>query len=234
MLEKQKVSAEIDIKLSREKEAVAIAQAEAVALEQFETGSVINSTRPKTVFNTTSVNAERYSRTAEYVKVQASYTRNSISPLKKDVPSHPSYELNRNAVPYQGPITQNQNSVPQGTSHFLLKKDLLMHRFSSFDDSATNFTTWKVSFINIVRELKIITPLEELHLLTKWLGPESKKYVLSIRTANICDPQIGLNLVWDPLKNRYRRPEMVESALKSKRHTFPKLTDNEPQRPSIC
>jgi hypothetical protein len=81
-------------------------------------------------------------------------------------------------------------------SHFLLKKDLLMHRFSSFDDSATNSTTWKVSFISIVREVKV-TPLEELDLLTKWLGPESKKYAVSIRTANICDPQRGLNLIWD-------------------------------------
>jgi hypothetical protein len=230
-LEKQKASAEIDIKLSHEKEAAAIAQAEAVALEQFETGSVINNTRPKTIFDTTSINTERYSRTVEYVKDQASYMRNSISLLTKDVPSHPSYklnpdalpyqerymsdtvsrtplsenvghELNPNAVPYQGPITQNQNSVLQDMSHFLLKKDFLMHRFSSFDDSATNFTTWKVSFISIVRELKV-TPLEELDLLTKWLGPESKKYAVSIRTANIFYPQRGLNLIWDRLENRY-------------------------------
>ena len=47
------------LKLSREKEAAAIAQAETVAMEQFETSSVINSTRLKTAFHTKSVNAER-------------------------------------------------------------------------------------------------------------------------------------------------------------------------------
>ena len=43
VLEKQKLSAEIDIKLSREKEAAADAEVEAVVYEQFETGSVCDS-----------------------------------------------------------------------------------------------------------------------------------------------------------------------------------------------
>ena len=58
-------------------------------------------------------------------------------------------------------------------SNYLLKKDLLLHRFTAFDDSAQNYTVWKVGFVNILKELKV-SPIEELDLLTKWLGPESK------------------------------------------------------------
>ena len=45
-------------------------------------------------------------------------------------------------------------------SNYLLNKDLLLHRFTAFDDSAQNYTVWKVGFVNILKELKV-SPIEE-------------------------------------------------------------------------
>ena len=76
---------------------------------------------------------------------------------------------------------------------------------------------WKTSFQGIVEELGCI-PVEELDLLVKWLGPESKKYAKNIRTANA---NRCLQRLWERFDERYGCPEMVEAALKLA--TFPKL-----------
>ena len=104
-----------------------------------------------------------------------------------------------------------------------------MHRFSSFDDSPVNYTAWKIGFLDIVKELRA-KPIEELDLLTKWLGPESRKYALSIRAANVCYPERGLKMIWDRLEDRFGKPEMVEASLKKKLQYLPRITDSEPKR----
>ena len=114
-------------------------------------------------------------------------------------------------------------------SNYLLNKDLLLHRLTAFDDSAQNYTVWKVGFVNILKELKV-SPIEELDQLTKWLGPELKKYALSIRSANTLQPERGLILISARLEDRYGKPEMVETALKAKLRDFPRITEADPKR----
>lgn len=58
---------------------------------------------------------------------------------------------------------------------FYSKKDLLTSRFIAFTDQPEAFTAWKTSFQGILKEL-CATPGEELDLLIKWLGAESKSH----------------------------------------------------------
>lgn len=77
-----------------------------------------------------------------------------------------------------------------------------MSRFSSFNDKPDSYQTWKASFTNIVKELNI-SAFEEMDLLIKWLGPESKRFASSIRGSNINDPVKGLYRIWERLEDRY-------------------------------
>ena len=74
------------------------------------------------------------------------------------------------------------------------------------------------------------SPSEELDLLVKWLGSESRKYATSIRSSNANQPARGLKRLWDRLDERHGCPEMVEDALKCKLTNFPKLTVKDHQK----
>ncbi|MES9969565.1 MAG: hypothetical protein ABW092_05990, partial [Candidatus Thiodiazotropha sp.] len=135
---------------------------------------------------------------------------------------------------YQNPVPQEANvSVSQPVTseltRFLLKKDLLLSRLSHFNDKPESFAVWKASFKNIMRELSV-TPFEEMDLLVKWLGPDSSKHALSIRSSNADNPARGLQRIWDRMEERYGCPEMVESALKTKLASFPKLTNKDTKK----
>ena len=66
----------------------------------------------------------------------------------------------------------------------------------------------------------MVTPFEEMDLLVKWLGPESKRFASIISTSNIQNPFTGLHWIWERLEERFGRPEMVEAALKQKLDSF--------------
>lgn len=104
---------------------------------------------------------------------------------------------------------------------YLLRKDLLLQRLTTFDDKPETFSMWKASFQSVTKELGV-TANEEFDLLFKWLGPESKKHALSIRASNP-NPARGLERLWERLHERYGCPEMVEASLKRKLEKFPKL-----------
>ena len=93
----------------------------------------------------------------------------------------------------------------------------------AFTDQPETFTAWKTSFQGILKELRA-TPGEELDLLIKWLGTESRKFAMSMRTANPMDPQKAVQLIWQRLQERYGSPELVEAALKSKLDNFPTVS----------
>ncbi|XP_063406648.1 uncharacterized protein LOC134690611 [Mytilus trossulus] len=56
---------------------------------------------------------------------------------------------------------------------YIMKKDLLISRLSTFDDKPERYCSWKNSFNNILRELDA-TDSEQLDLLNRYLGPQSK------------------------------------------------------------
>ena len=117
----------------------------------------------------------------------------------------------------------NEDSVVTNLTQFLLRKDLVLSRFTNFNDRPENFSSWKASFRSVVRELNV-SAFEEMDLLVKWLGPVSSASARSIRSANAENPERGVEKIWERLEDRYGRPEMVESALKTKLNNFPKIT----------
>lgn len=102
------------------------------------------------------------------------------------------------------------------------KKDLVS-KIHIFDDNPENFSSWKASFKNAVKELSL-TPMEEMDLLIQWLGnTSSATQAKSIRNANASNQGRGLQRIWDRLQDRFDNPEVVESAIKRKLAKFPKL-----------
>ncbi|XP_062581855.1 uncharacterized protein LOC134243624 [Saccostrea cucullata] len=105
------------------------------------------------------------------------------------------------------------NIMANELTRFLMKKDLLLSRFTS-------------SFTHIAQDLGV-NPREELDLLLKWLGPESSKHAHSIRIAYASDPAKAVQKVWERLDDRYGGPELIECALKQKLTNFPKVTNKD-------
>lgn len=163
-----------------------------------------------------------------------------LNPVPNTYPESPpvkhSVPFNANATTFQ-PYTGCMANIPEAVqqevnssqvvtnelTRFLLKKDLLFTRLSSFNDRPESYAVWKASFQSIMSELNV-TAFEELDLLVKWLGPESMKHALSIRASNANNPSRGLQRIWERLDERYGCPEMVEAALKNKLANFPKLS----------
>ena len=112
---------------------------------------------------------------------------------------------------------------PIDPSVFLAKRDLLAHRLTEFNDRPESFHVWKGSFLSVIEDLQL-SPSEELDLLAKHLGPESKGYAASLRSSNIGDPRRGLHLLWERLDERYGSAERVEAALKTRLEAFPTIS----------
>jgi len=132
-------------------------------------------------------------------------------------------EINNNFSTFVQPYEPKHGpSVVSDLTKFLLKKDLLLSRFQNFDDRPENYSAWKASFKSITEELSVTT-LEEIDLLVKWLGPESSRFSQNIRSSNVNNPSVGLLRIWERLDERFGRPEMIESAIKSKLQKFCKI-----------
>ncbi|XP_061180594.1 uncharacterized protein LOC133189205 [Saccostrea echinata] len=157
----------------------------------------------------------------EYTQPKVSAANNTAthSPI-----CEPSFSLNPEARPFE---SQKDNLV--NLASFMLKKDLMLTRLVNFDDKPENFVAWKASFKSVVQDA-LVTPLEELDLLIRWLDPESKEHAKSIRAATVGNPSQGCQTLWARLEERYGSPELVETALKSKLASFQRLSASEPRR----
>ena len=153
--------------------------------------------------------------TADFVNGQTRFSDLQNTERKKEVDDNISPIPQREQLnPYASEFREYSNSgVTTDLTQFLLKKDLLLSRFSAFNDRPDTYETWKATFTTIIKELNV-TLFEEMDLLVKWLGPESKRFASSIRPSNIHNPFTGLHLIWERLKERNGVPEMVEAALK--------------------
>ncbi|XP_076113586.1 uncharacterized protein LOC143081749 [Mytilus galloprovincialis] len=128
------------------------------------------------------------------------------------------------------PVAHQQQINPTSEiTRFLLRKDLLFSRLTSFNDRAESFHTWKASFKNVIDELQV-SDSEQIDLLIKWLGPESGKHAMSIRASNANNPTRGLQRLWQRLDERYGAPEMLEASITSKLVNFPTLTNKDNAR----
>lgn len=142
---------------------------------------------------------------------------------------------------FNNPATCNPDAVPtipqtaissdSGTAEFakfLLKKDLLFARLSTFTEEPEAYLSWKEKggFKRVMNELSV-DAAEEIELLIKWLGPIYSTYARSIKVSNVNNPVIGLERLWERLDDRYGCPYLIEKALKRKLDRFPKLSNKD-------
>lgn len=162
----------------------------------------------------------------------------TLNPLKPEVckpdvntESHNSvlYNNNGNAgnlKPSQ--ISSKENTNASDPIRLLARRELLTGGLVRFSDQPGDYWAWKSSFENVIRGLHL-TASEELDLLTKWLGNESSKHAIRIRSVHINNPSLGLVKVWERLQECYGSPEAIEKALFDRLEHFPKITNKEPQ-----
>lgn len=117
----------------------------------------------------------------------------------------------------------------QSLSAVFLRKDLMLNRLTSYDEDPATYLMWANSFKAVARDLGA-SPVEELDLLAKYLGPESSKLVIAVRKSNPTNPAKALRLLWERLANRYGSPERTEEYLKRKISDFKPVGSKEPKR----
>ncbi|XP_074662167.1 uncharacterized protein LOC141914773 [Tubulanus polymorphus] len=125
--------------------------------------------------------------------------------------------------------TAQDHDTASAITKFLLRKDLVFSRLSTFNDRAESYHVWKSSFESVVEELAV-SDSEQLDLLVKWLGTDSARHAVSIRASNAENPTKGLQRLWQRLDERYGCPEMIEASLKAKLADFPRLTNKDNKR----
>ena len=224
---RQKAEIEVDINLLKQQAEMAAADTEVKTLEEHDRGFEIDNN--DFVPPQESVNRSEYTRSyvesicGDNTSQPRDIAYRTPSPPRPCVQPTPMYGQSMPTFANRG---STQPAVVSDLTQFLLRKDLLLTRFSNFDDLPESFSMWKATFRSIITELNV-PPFEEMDLLVKWLGPSSSKFARSIRAANANDPYRGLQSIWERLDERYGRPEMVESALKKKLSSFPQLTNKD-------
>ena len=164
--------------------------------------------------------------------MQPMYTQSASSSVQPVV-SQPSFDSS-NIHSHSDTQTPQFPSVPStvlpittsGTGNFMnsymMKKDLISQRLRKYDDDPSSYNLWKGTFKSIVSEATL-SPLEEIDLLLRWLGPESSVQATRIRRANPGDTVAALNKIWQRLDERYGSPELIDSKLRSELAKFPVL-----------
>ena len=114
-------------------------------------------------------------------------------------------------------------------SKYLLRKDLVVSRLTCFDDKPENYRAWRASFKSVISDLEV-SASEEIDLLVKHLGNESKKHAISLRSVYVNNPKNGCVKIWSRLEERYGSPELVKHAIVSKLKAFPRINPKEPKK----
>lgn len=78
--------------------------------------------------------------------------------------------------------TSKMHNVLSDMTSFFMKKQLLPECLSNFDDTQESYNAWKLTFMNIISELKV-SKFEELDLLLNRLTGNSKLTANGIRNA---------------------------------------------------
>ena len=140
--------------------------------------------------------------------------------------------LNPQAVPYFPPqplLDARGQTVTSDFTRYLLKKDLMLSRLIKFNDKPEFYPSWKSSFRSVMMDLQV-TPEEEIDFLIKYTSLSSQQQIISIKTASVSNPVLGLQRIWQRLEERYGCPEMIEFALKTKLNSFAAISSKDYRR----
>lgn len=233
--EKADLSTELEVIEATQEAAAALAETE--ALENFDESKSVSDKSVKSLHDVQLPQANPTERTNEYVEEISkalshcsfenkvdSRDKNDNDEIKVLENDHLESNLNPTATPYFPRMT-----TASDFTKYLLKKDLLLTRLCAFDDRPETFFSWKQSFQNVMDELAV-SPHEELDLLVKYSGPESRKHIVSIKSSNISNPSQGVERAWNRLQERYGYPEMMELSIKKRIQNFPKISVKDTQK----
>ncbi|XP_057699488.1 collagen alpha-1(XI) chain-like isoform X2 [Corythoichthys intestinalis] len=133
--------------------------------------------------------------------------------------------LNASAQSFVPQVPATPNNAAQETEYFaryLARRELVSTSLYQFDDKPESYRAWRSSFDNATSNIGL-TATEMLDLLVKWLGPESKKHVLRIRSVHASYPNVALEKAWTRLQECYAAPEVTERSLFKRLDDFPKI-----------
>lgn len=108
----------------------------------------------------------------------------------------------------------------------MARREIVSTGLLQFDDRPENYRSWKASFFTATRDLDL-TAKEEMDLLVKWLGTDSREKVKRIRAVHVKNPDRGLSMIWERLDECFGAPEVVECSLLKRLETFPKISNKE-------
>ncbi len=75
-------------------------------------------------------------------------------------------------------------------AQYLARRELVTSGLYQFDDKPENYHAWYSSFISATNEVGL-TPIQELDLMTRWLGKESGQQVKRIRSVHVNNPSLA-------------------------------------------
>ena len=84
-------------------------------------------------------------------------------------------------------------------AQYLAQRDLVSSGLYQFDDKPENYCAWYSSFVSATSEVRL-TPIQELDLMTRWLGKESGQQVRCIRSVHVINPSLALTKAWERLR----------------------------------
>lgn len=94
------------------------------------------------------------------------------------------------------------------------------------NSTSENYRAWKASFFTATKDLNL-TAKEEMDLLVKWLGAESREQAKRIMAVHVENPGRGRVKIWERLDDCFGAPEIVENSLLRRLEIFPKISNKD-------
>ncbi len=164
--------------------------------------------------------SQQFQSQHQKIKVEGRHQVDALDHIKQQVVYH--YAPN----PSSG---QDRNSNTSDLAKFLIRSQLVSGGLTKFDDQPENFLGWRSTFTSVVKGLDL-SAQEQIYLLIKWLGPKLSHQARRMKAANVRQPLVGLNLIWERLDELYGAPEAIEKALFTKLDNFPRIGNRDNHR----
>ncbi|XP_052762425.1 uncharacterized protein LOC128205058 [Mya arenaria] len=164
-------------------------------------------------------------------EIQAEENDDNIS-CSSHIPNEPQRQIDtflKDTITHVEDPVEKPVPIHNDLTRLFLRKELLISRITYFDGKTENFQAWKNTFESVCNEIGV-SPVEELDLLVKWLGAESRKFATSIRSAYSHDAAIGLQRVWERLNEQYGAIEKVHQSVLGKLDKFPPISPKDPSK----
>ena len=136
--------------------------------------------------------------------------------------------MNVHAQPYFTRQASPAISTPveEPLAQYLARRDLTNSGLYHFDDKPENYRAWYASFTNTISDINL-SAAQQLDLMTKWLGTESREYAKRIRSVYVGNPTEALRKAWERLRECYATPEIMEKSFFQRLESFPRLSNRD-------